>query len=231
MRILAIDTALGACSAAVKDHDKLSVEFTEMRKGHAEFLMGQITRVMDRAGLAHSDLDRLAVTIGPGTFTGLRVGLSAAKGLALASEKPLVGISTLKAVAANISSPEGDIAVAFDARRGEVYCQLFSSTLMELMEPKILPLEQAIKMYSDARKSARVIAIGTGKNLIAEALGAEICEEGDLPRADIVAELAAKIKDPAAAPPKPLYLRQPDAKLPGPGPLEIAFGATRGREG
>src|SRR4029078_2232634 len=97
MRLLAIDTALDACSTAVFDRTDgmLSAETLPMARGHAEALMPQIARVMAKANLDFAALDRIAVTVGPGSFTGLRVGVSAARGIALAAHKPAVGVTTL----------------------------------------------------------------------------------------------------------------------------------------
>src|SRR3954469_6614327 len=103
MRVLAIDTALGACAAAVLDSTAgaiLASESLAMARGHAEAVMPLIARVMDAAEIEFSELDRIAVTAGPGSFTGLRVGISAARGIALASQKPAIGLSTLSAFAA-----------------------------------------------------------------------------------------------------------------------------------
>jgi tRNA threonylcarbamoyladenosine biosynthesis protein TsaB len=104
MLILAIDTALDACSAAVLDtsaNKTLAIESQAMKRGHAEALMPLIARVMAASGAAFAALDRIAVTTGPGSFTGLRVGLSAARGIALAANKPVVGLTTLTAYAAH----------------------------------------------------------------------------------------------------------------------------------
>ena len=98
MLILAIDTALDACAAAVLDtsaSDVIAQESQSMKRGHAEALMPLIARVMKASGVAFAELDRIAATAGPGSFTGLRVGLSAARGIALAAGKPVVGVTTL----------------------------------------------------------------------------------------------------------------------------------------
>ena len=103
MRVLAIDTALEACSAAVLDTDRGGITASEsvaMARGHAEAVMPLIARVMDLAEIEFADLDRIAVTTGPGSFTGLRVGIAAARGIALAAGKPAIGLSTLAAFAA-----------------------------------------------------------------------------------------------------------------------------------
>src|SRR5204862_6442458 len=103
MLILAIDTALEVCAAAVLDTNTsqlIAQESLPMKRGHAEALMPLIARVMKTSGVAFTSLDRIAVTTGPGSFTGLRVGLSAARGIALAAAKPVVGLTTLTAYAA-----------------------------------------------------------------------------------------------------------------------------------
>src|SRR5947209_2932504 len=103
MLILAIDTALEACAAGVLDTDAGSMiaqQSLPMKRGHAEALMPLIARVIKASGIGFAGLDRIAVTTGPGSFTGLRVGLSAARGIALAAAKPAVGLTTLAAYAA-----------------------------------------------------------------------------------------------------------------------------------
>ena len=102
MRVLAIDTALEACSAAVFDTDRGGITASEsvaMARGHAEAVMPLLARVMDLAEIEFANLDRIAVTTGPGSFTGLRVGIAAARGIALAAGKPAIGLSTLAAFA------------------------------------------------------------------------------------------------------------------------------------
>src|ERR1700674_1714935 len=122
MRILAADTALGACSAAVLENGKLGAHaFQLMARGHAEALAPMVEHVMREAGLAFTALDRLGVTTGPGTFTGQRVGLAFMRGLALTLKLPLVGVTTLDAMAkaALASVDVGAAVVCADARRGE----------------------------------------------------------------------------------------------------------------
>ena len=129
MLILAIDTALDACAAGVLDTEAgrlIAQESQPMKRGHAEALMPLIARVMKRPAIAFAALDRIAVTTGPGSFTGLRVGLSAARGIALAADKPVVGVTTLTAYAAPIVSENGEHPVisAIDARHDQVYFQV-----------------------------------------------------------------------------------------------------------
>src|SRR6202040_1588458 len=96
MRVLALDTALDACAAAVLDTERRDLPASEtqpMSRGHAEALMPMVARVMDAARLEFSDIDRIAVTIGPGSFTGVRVGIAAARGIALAARKTAIGLT------------------------------------------------------------------------------------------------------------------------------------------
>ena len=149
MLILAIDTALDACAAGVLDTDAgqlIAQESQAMKRGHAEALMPLIARVMKASGIAFAALDRIAVTTGPGSFTGLRVGLSAARGIALAADKPVVGVTTLTAYAAPIVSQNAEHPVisAIDARHDHVYFQVVSGDGSSLIRPQVAPIEEAL---------------------------------------------------------------------------------------
>lgn len=228
MNILGLDTAQGACSAAVWQGDAgeggrvLARRFELMRTGHAERLMPQAVEVMAEAGLEMAALDRLAATIGPGTFTGTRVALAAARGMAVALKIPLIGITTLEAVAAGLTPGEGRVRVgAFDARRGEVYFQVFEgASLAPLNDPQVLDVASAAKAAADVAGGQGIGVAGTGAQLLTDALAergldAAAPDVQAHPDAAIVARLAAARAIPAL-PPAPLYLRAPDAKLPDP---------------
>src|SRR4029077_8176249 len=128
MRVLAIDTALAACAAAVLEtgHGIIAAETLPMVRGHAEALIPLIARVMKQSNVAFRDLDRIAVTTGPGSFTGVRVGLAAARGFAVATGVPVVGVSTLAVFAAPHLAANGKTPViaAIDARHEHVYLQI-----------------------------------------------------------------------------------------------------------
>ena len=129
MLILAIDTALDACAVGVLDTQSttmLAQQSLPMKRGHAEALVPLIAQVMAQAGVGYAALDRIAVTTGPGSFTGLRVGLSAARGIALAAGKPVVGLTTLTAYAAPLVSENAGAPIisAIDARHDQVYYQV-----------------------------------------------------------------------------------------------------------
>src|SRR4051812_43837157 len=149
MLILAIDTALDACAAVVLDTDKnkiIALESQAMKRGHAEALMPLVARLMKESGIAFAALDRIAATTGPGSFTGLRVGLSAARGIALAAGKPVVGITTLTAYAAPHVSEHDEpraVVAAIDARHDHVYFQMVGGDGSSLIVPQVAPIAEA----------------------------------------------------------------------------------------
>ena len=219
MLILAIDTALDACSAAVLDTTAgttIAIESQAMQRGHAEALMPLIARVMQDSGIAFTALDRIAVTTGPGSFTGLRVGLSAARGIALAAEKPVVGLTTLAAYAAPVvaENAEYPILSAIDARHDHVYFQVVSGDGNPLVKPKVAPIAEALEAVS----LGALHLVGNAAKILADRWPADATSPFKVdtqPAPDItwVAWVGAAI-DPTTAPPRPFYLRAPDAKPP-----------------
>ncbi len=217
MRVLAIDTALEACSAAVLDLDRGGIVASEtipMVRGHAEALMPLIARVMDLAEAEFAGLDRISVTTGPGSFTGLRVGISAARGLALASGKPAIGLSTLSGFAApHIAEDDtSNVVVAIDARHDHVYLQIFGTNGRTIVAPRIAPVREAVR----AAMTAPARLVGSGANLLAAVWprNAEqplLIEQRSAPDIAWIARLGAAAADGYASP-KPLYLRAPDAQ-------------------
>src|SRR5712691_11874920 len=150
MRVLAIDTALEACSAAVLDSNRGGIVASEtiaLARGHAEAVMPLIARVMDLADVEFAELDRIAVTTGPGSFTGLRVGISAARGIALAAGKPAIGLSTLAGFAAPLIAEDDSthVVAAIDARHDNVYLQVFGTGGRTLVAPRIATLRDAVR--------------------------------------------------------------------------------------
>ena len=210
MRLLAIDTALAVCSAAIFD-DKdgiIAGESLPMARGHAEALMPMIARVMAEAALDYRALDRIAVTVGPGSFTGLRVGVSAARGLALAANKPAVGVSTLDAIGMPLMLGEDiPIVVVIDARNEQAYTQAFGERGYALNTARIAPISSAFEGVPDG--PVRVVGSGAAK-LAALALRETIIEDRPNPEILWVATLGARA--PVDVPPKPLYLHAPHVK-------------------
>ena len=215
MLVLAIDTALEACSAAIFDASTSAVVASEssmMTRGHAEALMPLLAGVMEQSGIGFADLDRITVTVGPGSFTGLRVGIAAARGIGLAARKPVVGITTLAALAAPYIAAESNMPVAatIDGRHRHVYFELYGAQGYVLLSPRIIPVEEAA--HAAAGASARLV--GSGATMTAEMWPdphhPPQIDERRAPDIDWVARLGAKA-DIEDAPPKPLYLRPPDA--------------------
>ena len=127
MKILAVDTSAVTCSVAVMEDDLLLAELTvNDGQSHARHVMEMIQKVLAGSGLAVGDLDGFAVSRGPGSFTGLRIGISSIKGLALATGKPMAGISCLEALATQAGTGSCLICPMMDARKGEVYFARFS---------------------------------------------------------------------------------------------------------
>jgi tRNA threonylcarbamoyladenosine biosynthesis protein TsaB len=209
MIVLALDTAGVDCSAALydSDTDEILAEVSEtIGRGHAERLMSFVETCVEKARLTLDDVDRIAVTIGPGSFTGIRVGVAAARGFALALGVPAVGVSTLAVLAAaEIEANGGDaVMAAIDAKRGEIYLQAFNSRGVASTEAVVVSVE-------DARSAAAAFdgrIVGSGAALIA----------GEGREADVdhypIRTLArlASAEDASMVRPKPLYLRGPDAK-------------------
>ena len=217
MLILAIDTALDACAAAVLDTGTsgvIAMESQAMRRGHAEALMPLIARVMKESALPFAALDRIAVTTGPGSFTGLRVGLSAARGIGLAAGKPVVGLTTLSAYAAPIVSEGGDQPVisAIDARHDQLYLQVVSGHGSSLVRPKVASVEEALT----ASRFGAPYLLGNAAKILGDRWPSDATPPFKIdaqPAPDItwVAWLGAAV-NPETAPAKPFYLRAPDAK-------------------
>ncbi|UYN98863.1 MAG: tRNA (adenosine(37)-N6)-threonylcarbamoyltransferase complex dimerization subunit type 1 TsaB [Devosia sp.] len=185
---LAIDTAAPRLQLALATPDgAVDMLIEDIAKGHAEILFDRIETLLGRNGVDHARIERIAVTTGPGSFTGLRIGLSAARGLGVARRLPVLGIPSLLAV--SLGAEAGPLAVLIDARREEAYVQTFSAPGQPLTPARLLPMESAKD------------AIAAGMAVITEpfaAIGA-------------VALFAAKA-DPLAFPPHATYIRDADAK-------------------
>jgi tRNA threonylcarbamoyladenosine biosynthesis protein TsaB len=215
MKVLALDSATSACSAAVwQDGAVLARRYAEMARGQSEVLVPMVAEVMAEAGASFDQLDLLAVTVGPGAFTGIRIGLAAARALALAAGKPLAGIATPDVVAAMVPEDERrgrTVLVVLDSRREELWVQAFSADLAPLGEVAALtPLEVA------ALYPGPVVLAGDARDLVAPLLAdAVLASSGGAPDAQVLAALAA-LRWPAgrALPPEPLYLRPADVTMP-----------------
>jgi tRNA threonylcarbamoyladenosine biosynthesis protein TsaB len=218
MIVLSFDTSTAACSAAVidvgADTRLLSSSYCEPGRGHAEILLDTIEEVMSTAGVGFEDIDRQVVTIGPGSFTGVRVALSAARGFRLTHNIPICSLSTMQAIAANISKFEAArsssaIAVIMDARRHQVFGQVFDADLKPLSAPALIDVD-GLERWLEPWKDMPLSLLGTGAGLV-KAENWTVIDRPALPDAACFGRVLADIA-PDDSPPDPLYLRQPDAK-------------------
>jgi len=224
MRILGFDTATSACSAAVWEDGRIAARrFEPMSRGQSERLMPMVREVLSEAGADFPDLDLLAVTTGPGAFTGLRIGLAAARGMALAGDLACFGVTTLDTVAAGVSETErqkANVLVVLDSKRTEVYAQAFRSDLRPLSEAQaLMPADLAALTANGEGDANRVLVAGDGAGQVIQALKdkgieAVLSTAPGVPDAATVAAIAAErwSSDQPAEPLRPLYLRPPDAK-------------------
>ncbi|MGE0503734.1 MAG: tRNA (adenosine(37)-N6)-threonylcarbamoyltransferase complex dimerization subunit type 1 TsaB [Rhizobiaceae bacterium] len=212
--LLAIDTAANLCAACVWDteaHTERGRAVEAMTTGHAERLMAVIQEALDAAGVGYKDLGAVALSVGPGSFTGVRVGVSTARGLALALKIPAIGVTTLEAVAAETLAlhPGSDTLVAIDAGRGNAYVGVYDAFAMLRYGPVMLSLDETVEL---AREGDPVLS-GTAAASVAERTGIRRRLGPAIATADVAtyARLAAA-KPATADKPVPLYLRPPDAK-------------------
>ncbi|MCE1235294.1 MAG: tRNA (adenosine(37)-N6)-threonylcarbamoyltransferase complex dimerization subunit type 1 TsaB [Hyphomicrobiales bacterium] len=217
MKLLAVDTALEALAVAllVREGDRVAVTAsTELiGRGHAERLMGAVERLLGEANVALGEIDAFAATIGPGSFTGIRIGVAATRGFALAARKPSVGVSTLEALAAEARAahPGRAVFAALDARKDEVYAQGFDAEGREIDRAVVT----APAKVAEAARAASALLVGSGAALVgAHAPDLEALAAPALPSIEIVARLALARLDAcsACAKPSPLYVRPADAK-------------------
>lgn len=217
-RLLAFDCSGASCSAAVLNDDRIAAErFAAMERGQAEALLPMIRDVMAEAGLDWAGIEAIATTVGPGSFTGLRLGLSAARGLALASGRPILPLTAFEALAAGLTPDGRPVAIAIDSRRGPVFAQRFDVDLHPTGEPAQVEPE-ALAAWLGAGPW-RIAGDGVA-NLAGEKFPTDILLEpeirriraGDLARAARALGRAGIDRLPA----HPLYLRAPDVSQPRP---------------
>ncbi len=208
MLTLVLDTALNACAAAVARDGVILAHTSEpMQRGHQERLAPLVETVMRAGGLGFDALDRIGVTIGPGSFTGLRVGLAFAKAMSLALGIPCVGVNSLEALAAGRS---GFVAAAIAAKGDQLYLQAFRDGAA-LMAPDVLDVAIAAARVAEVWSGDSATLVGSGASALAGVLRSAVIDAAEAPDICALARLIEARPSPAVRP-RPLYLRAPDAK-------------------
>ena len=223
LTLLGFDTATAACSAALWAGGAVAAcRRVETGGRHAESLVPMLREVAAEGGTTLAAIDRFAVTVGPGSFTGIRIGLATARGLALALERPLIGLSTLEILAAGVPEAErdGPILAALDAGRGRLYAQLFAPSLDALGAPEALDAEALPGLVTAAGNGRPVVVVGTGRDAalaaLAPAIDALSASGSPTPDARVLVRRAAaraEVRGTEGNAVRPLYLRAAGARL------------------
>lgn len=220
MNVLALDTTLGACSAAVAHGNPAAPtirgRFELREREHAEAIVPMIEAALADAAMPYESLDAIAVTTGPGSFTGVRVGIATARALALALELPVIGVTSLEVMARmaldELDDPPEALGAVVDARRRQVYFALFDAEGDVRSAPQALAPEAAAELLP---RQGRVVLAGGGAELVRQAAANAGAFEAVLPAlqpdASVLAQMAMT-RTPQDEPLRPLYLRPPDAK-------------------
>lgn len=227
MLTLALDTANDRLAIALAGEGKATARSEAITRGHAERLFPLIDEVLATAGCEIDQVARIAVNVGPGSFTGIRIAVAAARGLGLALAVPVVGIDALRLIAASLNEPaDGPVLSAVDARRGEVYAALYGPKGDVLEAPFVADAEGVLARIGDR---AAVLA-GSGAAILAHQAaisGRRVPQVDQMTATDPLAlARLGSIADPATALPRPLYLRAPDAKPQAPIPGLLARAST-----
>jgi tRNA threonylcarbamoyladenosine biosynthesis protein TsaB len=223
--VLALDTTSRSGSAAVvRDSELLGEIVGDQSRNHAERLPGELMRVLEIAAVSLEAIDLLAVAAGPGSFTGLRVGIAAMQGLAMATNRKIVPVSALDALAVAGADPDADasgtVAAWIDAQRGQVFASLYyAGGVRALREPSSLTPMETLDAWGHALSGGTVRFIGDGaaryEAVIHERLGPAARILSTPPLAGIVGRLAAAAPESALLPHAivPIYIRRPDVEL------------------
>lgn len=218
MIVLAIDTAASLCAACLWDggSGERGRVVLDLGKGHAEHLIGVIDAALDEAGLAYAQLDAIAVSVGPGSFTGVRVGVATARGLALALGVPAIGVPTLEALAADARGAHGarPVLAMLDGGRGQVFCAAYAADGSTRRAPVALSRDEAEQLVRDAGPESLLIGSAAGELAGAAAPPLDIAGTGATADIATYARLAAERIDRGepVERPVPLYLRAADAR-------------------
>lgn len=219
MKILAMDSAAAACSVALwQDGDIIAHQFVEMSRGHASELLPMVDQLLQDTNTTIEDMDAIAVTVGPGGFTGLRIALACARGFAVAAKRPVIAVTTLEALAESEKEQAHTTLSALDAKRADLYAQYFNGEGKPLTDPVARLPEDIVDMLPDGTKE--ILIAGDCYDRLEKLFQVKgitpIAAQTRLPDARAVAICAAKKglpKDPNQRP-SAFYIRPPDAELP-----------------
>lgn len=220
MKILAIETAHGICSVAISDNGIIIAEKIDPEPSRqAELLLPAINQILEENNLSYSDINAVSADIGPGSFTGVRIGLAASHGIAMAAKIPLIGVTGFEAIThqARTNKIYKNMLAVFDARRGQVFAQMFYNN--QPKEPLMLEYKDILSLEGMGK---HIAIVGDGAEMIepflqVEKINYSIIEDFKLPSATMVALSACDklSRGDFSISPAPLYIRPPDAKLPG----------------
>jgi len=224
MKILALETSAKAVSAAVAENGKILCSgYQDTGLTHSRTLMPIVEHILNNADLSMADMDAIAVAVGPGSFTGIRIGVSAAKGLAFGADKPAIGVSTLAAMARNVAFADGLIVCAMDARRSQIYNALFEAQdgqITRLTPDRAIALSDLAEELK--QETRRITVVGDGAKLCFSALTAagiscrlappHLVMQNAMSVALEAEQLAAENGLVSAQELTPVYLRPPQAE-------------------
>lgn len=217
MRILALECSAGPASSAIMENGVIvASDFTNVKMTHSQTLLPMVKAMLDNAGFSMKDIDALAISNGPGSFTGIRIGISAVKGLAAPRKLPCYAVSTLRAIAENYKNFEGIVCAVMDARCNQVYNALFKAKngkLTRLSEDRALMIEEL--MHELSEKCENIIIVGDGAALFEQFANEKIAvaEEENRYQTAVGVALASKEYEPLSSDKlMPFYLRLPQAE-------------------
>ena len=217
IRLLAIDCSAGACSVALAEGGEIGAcGLQHLTRGHSEVIMPMVERVLAEAGWKTADLGAIAATVGPGSFTGLRIGLAAARGLALAVGARTVPVTSLEALSEAAGPGETPLLAALDSKRGDLFCQWFDKDGRPLDQPAVRSAIEALgaigapafRLAGDAGELVTSASTDAGKSV-------SVLDDCTVPDARAVAAVAARrLAAGEEGPLRPLYLRAPAVTTP-----------------
>ena len=222
MRVLGIETSTRRGSAALIDGGNVLLALDHDKPhAHAEALLPLVARLFAETGAAKSSIERVSVGIGPGSFTGLRVGIALGEGIALGTGVPLVGVGSLEAMARGVAQADRPRVALLDAGRGELFVAAYAADGAELVAPCAVPLGEVRERITSLDALRGAIVVGEGALALGSGFDVMRGPELDLPHARFVALLGAE-RDPERSPADPVYVRGVGATLPNLPPSPLA---------